>query len=98
MNLGSALKTKWYFKFLPKTQVNSFEVRAWRIIVINSGTTPGKPLLCQRYGDKKTHHFNFQDLEKDFLPEEEFIEAVTKNKYCLINKQEGILKFSSQNS
>jgi hypothetical protein len=93
MNLTTALRTKWYPIFLPKSVVNSFKIQGWKILVINSGTTPGKPLLCQRYGDAKKQHLNFQDIEKNFLAEDNFIKFATHHGYHLIDKQEGILKF-----
>ena len=93
MSLSVALRSKWYPIFLPKTAVNSFEIKGWKIIVINAGTTPGKPLLCKRYGDNKEQFLNFQDIEKNFLSEDNFIKFAAHYGYQLTDKQEGVLKF-----
>ena len=93
MELGIVLRARYYPKFVPGSAITSFKLRGWRILVINSGTVAGKPLLCQRFGDKRTEHFNFMDLEKDFLMEDQLHQFYAKHGFTGEKVEDGIFQF-----
>ena len=67
MRISKVLTSSWYPRFVPKTPVNSFKIAGRKILVLNSDTVPGKPLLCKRHGDDETTFLDYKDLEKNFF-------------------------------
>lgn len=92
MNLSTVLRQLWYPKFLPKTPVNSFKIGGWKVMVLNSDSVPGKPLMCKRAGDEKVDFFSFKDLEKNFLPQRFFAAFIMREGYQVLGNDNGVLK------
>ena len=91
MKISKVLTSSWYPRFVPKTPVNSFKIAGWKILVLNSDTVPGKPLLCKRHGDDKTTFLDYKDLEKDFLPDDLFYSFLNFHGYQVKENAGGVL-------
>jgi hypothetical protein len=96
--VGSFLKTIWYPIFLPTCNVNSFKIKGWRVIVINSGQDPAKPLLCRRLSDNKEMNIGYDELLSRFIGEKTFIDMAHHYNYRLSNKDNGEMTFEPFNS
>ena len=91
--VGDFLKTTWYPIFLPTCEVNNFKIRGWRVVVINSGDDPAKPLLCRRPFDDKEMYTSYDTLLTRFINEKTFIDMACHYGYKLSYKDNSEMTF-----
>lgn len=84
------LKGVFYPKFLPKCRVNQFTISGWKIAVLNLG--PGAVLL-RRLVDDFSEKVTEEEMKKNFLYEEDYINFAKKNGYSLREKIDHLLYF-----
>lgn len=91
--MGNFLRITWYPIFLPTCEVNSFKVKGWKVVVINAGADPAKPLLCKRLFDNKEMYIGYDALLTRFIDEKTYIDMARYYSYKLINKNNGEMTF-----
>lgn len=94
MNLSDTLRSRFYPRFTPKIPINSYILYGWKILVLNAGSVPGKPVLCKR-ADGKEAFLSFKDLETGFLTDFGAVAQAQHNGFKLVEKFNDTLKFTA---
>lgn len=94
-SVAKLLKGIFYPKFLPKCPVNQFFISGWKIVILNHG--PGEVLL-KRLSDNHSETLTQNEIQKNFLYEDDYINLVQKNGYILEKRSKHLLYFIPQQS
>jgi len=93
INNWNILRTRWYYNFIPKCKVKSFQVNAWKVASISTGQDPQHPILLKRLSDGKNRQVGYSDIEESFISEEQYINLAESQDFQLHDKNETGLHF-----
>ncbi|RJR13780.1 hypothetical protein C4588_00650 [Candidatus Parcubacteria bacterium] len=63
---SSILRGRFYIPFKPAESIKWIKLPLWKVVAINVGNIPGKPILLTRLTDKHCMMVSFKELDNDF--------------------------------
>ena len=84
--IGKLLRGIFFPKFLPNKNFKKFNISGWKITVLNGGAA-GKPIALKRLSDEEQLFVSYQDLEKNFYLEDDYIKFANLNGFKLLKKE-----------
>jgi hypothetical protein len=89
--ITNILRGTFYPKFLPRCLIKQFSISGYKVTLLNGGADGG--IAMKRQADDKQISVEYNDLQKKFFIEEDYIKFASLNGFKFVKKEDNLLYF-----